>query len=104
MHLTRTPPVYTLALRGWVGAVVVLVSLTVHSGAVAQEPADSLRAEVARLAALVDSLSREVARIGENGQEPEADDALARLRAAAAAAAGEQPTTTAGNEDLEFVG
>ena len=104
MHLTRTPPVYTLALRGWVGAVVVLVSLAVHSGAAAQEPADSLRAEVARLAALVDSLSREVARVGENGQEPEADDALARLRAAAAAAAGEQPTTTAGNEDLEFVG
>ncbi len=104
MHFRRTPLAYTLTLRGWVGTVVVLVSLSVHSGAAAQEPADSLRAEVTRLAALVDSLRREVARIGENSQEPEADDALARLRAAAAAAAGEQPTTAAGNEDLEFVG
>ena len=104
MHLQRTPTAYTLALRGWVGAVVVFVSLAVHSEAAAQEPIDSLRAEVARLAALVDSLSREVARLGENVQEPEANDALARLRAAAAAAASEQPTTTAGNEDLEFVG
>ena len=91
------PPVTPLA-------VVVLVSLAVHSGAVAQEPIDSLRAEVARLAALVDSLSREVARMAETGQEPEPDDALARLRAAAAAAAGEQPTIAAETEDLEFVG
>ena len=77
----------------------------VPSAAGAQEPTDSLRAELARLGALVDSLSREVARLREAGQEPEADDALARLRAeAAAAATGGQPTAAAGAEDQEFVG
>jgi hypothetical protein len=53
----------------------------------AQEPTDSLRLEVRRLAALVDSLSREVERLRAEGREPEAEDALARLRAAAEAAA-----------------
>ena len=83
-----------------------LVSVAAHSGAEAQEPTDSLRAEVARLAALVDSLSREVARLLETGPAAEADDALARLRAAAAsaAAAGGQPPVSAGAEDQEFVG
>ena len=90
----------------WGGAVVLLVSVAAHSGAAAQEPTDSLRAEVARLAALVDSLSREVARLLETGREAEADHALARLRAAAAsaAAAGGQPTPAAAAEGQEFVG
>lgn len=104
MHVPLTPLAYTRALRGLICAVVVLVSLAAHSGAAAQEATDSMRAEVARLATLVDSLSREVARMGENGQTPEADDALARLRAAAAAAAGGQPTTAERSEDVEFVG
>ena len=45
-----------------------------------------------------------MARLREAGQEPGADDALARLRAAAAAAAGGQPTAAPEAEDQEFVG
>ena len=90
--------------RHWGGAVVLLLSVAAQSEAAAQEATDSLRAEVARLAVLVDSLSREVASLLETGREAEAADALARLRAAAASAvaAGGQPT--AGVEDQEFVG
>ena len=93
-------------LRRWGGAVILFAAIAVPSGATAQEPTDSLRAELARLAALVDSLRAEVARLSEAGQPAEADDALARLRAAAAAAvaAGGQPATAAGAEDQEFVG
>ena len=93
-------------LGRWRGTVVLFVAVTIPYGAVAQEPTDSLRAELARLAALVDSLSLEVARLSEAGHEPEADDALTRLRAAAAAAAtaSGQPTTAEGAEDQEFVG
>ena len=60
---------------------------------VAQDPTDSLRLELARLAALVDSLSADVARLRDAGEDAEADDALARLRAAAQAAvsAGRSP-------------
>ena len=96
----------TRALRRWGGAVAVFLALVVPCGAAAQEPTDSLRAELARLVALVDSLRVEVARLTETGEAAEADDALARLRAAAetAAAAGGQPTTPAGAEDQEFVG
>lgn len=53
----------------------------------AQESTDSLRVELARLAAVVDSLRAEVARLQQAGQEEEAQDALAQLRAAAQAAA-----------------
>ena len=53
----------------------------------AQESTDSLRAELARLAAVVDSLRAEVTRLREAGREEEAVDALAQLRAAAEAAA-----------------
>ena len=80
MHLSRTPVAC---------AIVVLLSLAVPSGATAQEPTDSLRAEVERLTRA--------------DQEPEAEDALARLRAAAAAA-GQQTSTTSEPEDPEFVG
>ena len=93
------------ALRRWGVAIAMFASVAVPSAARAQEPIDSLRAEVARLAALVDSLTREVARLHEAGKETEAEDALARLRAAAEeAAAGGQPTAAAGAEDQEFVG
>ena len=65
----------------------------------AQEPPvtahDSLRLELRRLTVLVDSLRGEVARLSGEGREAEAQDALARLRAAAeaAAAAGAQPAS-----------
>ena len=71
----------------------VLVLLPVCWGAVrppeleAQSPADSVRVELRRLAALVDSLRREVDRLRAGGEVEEAGDALAELRAAAAAAA-----------------
>ena len=106
MHLRGISYAHTRALRRWRGAVVLFAAIAVPSGAAAQEPTDSLRAELARLAVLVDSLRAEVARLAGTGQEAEADDALARLRAAASAAAeaGGQPTTAAGAEDQEFVG
>ena len=89
----------------WRIAVVLFASVAFHSGAAAQEPTESLSAELARLAALVDSLSREVARLTEAGQAAAADDPLARLRAAAeAAAAGGPPATAEVPGDQEFVG
>ena len=106
MHLRDISFAHTRAIRRWGGAVVLFTAIAVPSGATAQEPTDSLRAELARLAALVDSLRAEVARLSEAGQPAEAGDALARLRAAAAsaAAAGGQPAMAAGAEDQEFVG
>jgi hypothetical protein len=77
---------------------------------VAQEATDSLRVELARLAALVDSLSQEVVRLRDEGAEEQAadeqaDDALARLRAAAQAAASADPSSTPSADDTqEFVG
>ena len=101
----RNPPGIRAATHPrLIAAVYMFVAIAVPGGATAQEPTDSLRAEMARLAALVDSLSQEVARLREAGQEPQADDALARLRAAAVAAAGGQATTAEGAEDQEFVG
>ena len=89
----------------------VLVLLPVCWGAVrppeleAQSPADSVRVELRRLAALVDSLRREVDRLRAGGEVEEAGDALAELRAAAAAAAaaggGAAPDP---DEEPEFVG
>ncbi len=74
------------------------------TAAAAQEPVDSLRAELARLTALVDSLRRQVDSLRAAGQAQEAEDALADLRAAAAAAAaaGGEPDTPA--EAQDFVG
>lgn len=74
--------------------------------AIAQEAPDSLRLEVARLAALVDSLGREVARLRDAGADTQADDTLARLRAAAQAAtyAGGAPRPTTEPEEQDFVG
>lgn len=73
--------------------------------ATAQEATDSLRVQIERLAVLVDSLSREVARLQASGQAEEAGDALAQLRAAAAAAAsaGGSPAPAAA-QDQAFVG
>ena len=76
---------------------------TPHSAA-AQAPTDSLRIEISRLAALVDSLSREVARLQASGQEEEAGDALADLRAAAAAAAAAGSASEPPQETQTFVG
>jgi hypothetical protein len=85
------------------------VGIAVAAGSVdhatAQEPVDSLRVELARLGALVDSLQRQVARLEAAGQSEEAEDALARLRAAAEqAAAGGAVTPSPPAQDQDFVG
>lgn len=71
--------------------------------ATAQEGTDSLRAEVRRLMAVVDSLRNEVERLRSEGDEEGATDALADLRAAAAAAGGGTPEEE-DPEEQEFVG
>lgn len=53
------------------------------------QPPDTLQAEVERLKARVDSLEASLIRLTGERERGEAEDALARLRAAAAAAAGE---------------
>jgi hypothetical protein len=81
----------------------ILIALAVTPlAAHAQTSADSLRADLARLAARVDSLTRELTRLTAAGQAEEPQDALARLRAAAQAAAG--GPQAAASEDQEFVG
>jgi hypothetical protein len=71
--------------------------------ATAQEPTDSLRAELARLAAIVDSLSQEVDALRAPGDTAAADP-LAALREAATAAAGGDPEPSDEPEEQEFVG
>ncbi|MDH3270967.1 MAG: hypothetical protein OEN56_06520 [Gemmatimonadota bacterium] len=90
---------------GAVSAVLVISAVNPAPG-LAQEPIDSLRLEVQRLAALVDSLSSEVERLRSQGLDEEADDALARLRdaAASAAAAGGGTDPEAPAENPQFVG
>jgi hypothetical protein len=88
---TRWSALATLAMAVW----------TPHL--VAQEPTDSLRVELRRLAVLVDSLRAEVARLQEAGRATEAEDALAELRAAAQAAA-EAGAPAPDAEAEEFVG
>ena len=72
------------------------------------QAADSLRAELRRLEATVDSLGREVARLSASGQKEEAQDALSKLRAAAeaAASAGGQapPPAPSATQTQQFVG
>ena len=69
---------------------------------VAQEPGDSIRAELARLLARVDSLEAIIGRLQGAGQE-ETLDAVAALRAAATRAAQQGAPDTAGAEQ-EFQG
>ena len=89
---------------------VAAIALAGGSSLSAQEPPppaqDSLRLELRRLSALVDSLRAEVNRLRSEGREPEAQDALAALRAAAQAAAtgGGAPSPTEAPADQEFVG
>jgi hypothetical protein len=96
------------------GALILLATPCAASLAAQQPPPvtaqDSLRSEIRRLTAVVDSLRAEVTRLKEAGRsaepaEAQAQDALARLRAAAAAAAG---TAAAGepreSPPQEFVG
>lgn len=68
-------------------SVVPFVASPGRAAAQADPPPDSLRVELRRLEAAVDSLRREVARLSSAGPEEEAEDALSRLRAAAEAAA-----------------
>ena len=98
----------SMLARGALALVLTAATAVSAAPAAAQQPTaqDSIRAEVRRLAALVDSLQREVARLQAAGRDEEAGDALADLRAAAAAAAaaggGDRPDADA--EDQEFVG
>ncbi|MDX1645507.1 MAG: hypothetical protein R3304_00075 [Longimicrobiales bacterium] len=95
-------------LRMTRGAVVALCLFLIPvlrpASTAAQEPSDSVQAELARLAAVVDSLREEVERLRAAGQEEEAEDALARLRAAAAEAAGPERDPEEQPEDRQFVG
>lgn len=81
---------------------------TAPSGVEAQDrptqSQDSLKVEVRRLAALVDSLRAEVARLQAAGREAEAEDALATLRAAAEAAAAAGGVTPEPQGEQEFQG
>jgi len=90
----------------WAVLVSTILILASPGGLVAQERIDSLQVELARLGALVDSLTQEVARLRASGPEEEADDALERLRTAARAAAALGETTTSTDEatNQEFVG
>jgi len=67
---------------------------------------DSLRLEIQRMNAVLDSLRREVARLGGQEQPAEPEDPLAKLRAAAQAAAGGQPPPPApeATQPQQFVG
>ncbi|MDP2955702.1 MAG: hypothetical protein Q8N53_04720 [Longimicrobiales bacterium] len=99
------------ACRTLVTVAAIAVALAGGSSLSAQEPPppaqDSLRLELRRLSALVDSLRAEVNRLRSEGREPEAQDALAALRAAAQAAAasgGAPPPPSEAPPAQEFVG
>lgn len=77
--------------------------LALPEAASAQDPTDSLRADLTRLTQLVDSLRREVERLQAVGAEEPTTDPLAALRAAAEAAAGGEPAEAEPAEQ-EFVG
>ncbi len=101
--------------RRWKGvphslwAVLLAIIIAPPEKATGQSPTDSLRVELARLAAVVDSLRVEIDRLRGAGEDAAADDALARLRAAAQAAA-QGPASASGSppnqeaETGEFVG
>ena len=102
MCVSRT----SIIRRGWRMLLLAILILAGPRLLVAQERVDSLQAEVERLAALVDSLTQEVANLRTSGPEEEVQDALAQLRAAAqeAAAVGEAADPTDQPVDQEFVG
>jgi hypothetical protein len=79
-------------------------STTVAGHLSAQEPTDSVRAEVARLGALVDSLHREVAGLRAASEREEESDALARLRTAAQGAAARGTAEEVEPAEQAFVG
>ena len=90
---------------GWCVLLMIVPAVAQPEATAAQEATDSLRVELERLAALVDSLSQEVTRLRDEGAEEQADDALARLRAAAqAAASGNRSSTPSADDAQEFVG
>lgn len=80
-------------------AVLLTAALCVPALAGAQEAeTDSLRAEIARLEARLDSLAALIREGGVAAAEETADDAIARLRAAAAVAAGERQAEAGAEE------
>ncbi len=92
------------------GALLLAVLLACAPGLAAQvapaQATDSLRMEILRMNAVLDSLRREVARLGAQGQPEEPEDPLAKLRAAAQAAAGNQapPPAPEATQPQQFVG
>jgi hypothetical protein len=70
----------------------------------AQEPSDSLRIELERLSALVESLAGEVERLRSEGDDEGAENSLADLRAAAAAAAVAGGDPTPDQDEGAFMG
>jgi hypothetical protein len=88
--------------RGALALVAALAATALPVSAQQAQP-DSVRAELARLASIVDSLSAEVSRLRQ-AAEPEDADELAQLRAAAAAAADAGGTSPEPAEDQQFVG
>jgi len=104
----KTEPTCSLGCRGR-ALRMALALLACPAGAAAQQDVDSLRAEIARLTARVDSLSAQLARGGSAAPAPQTE--LERLRAAAAAAAAGGGAPAAGaaaqadqDEEQEFVG
>jgi len=96
---------YRSTLRAVGPAILVWIVAPVAPASAQQAATDSLRLEIHRLAALVDSLRSEVERLRASGEEEQAQDALAQLRAAAAAAAasaGPPPATQ--EQPQQFVG
>lgn len=96
----------TFARRAGAIALLSLSSLATSPPTLAaQTPTDSVRIEMRRLAALVDSLRLEVERLRGEGETEAAGDALAELRAAAAAAAAAGGAAAPDpDEEPEFVG
>lgn len=112
------PSVVCGVLRAGIGGLLILAGAASGQALKAQQvpvvPPDSVRMELQRLVALVDSLRVEVARLQRAGvstapARAQEEDALAKLRAAAAAAAnaggtGAAPAPGKAAEPQEFVG
>ncbi len=97
--------IYRIGRPGVALAALALALAAAPASAQQPMPADSVRAELERLRALVDSLRAEVDSLHAAGEEEEAEDALAELRAAAQAAAdAAAPQEETEDEDREFVG
>lgn len=103
-HPIRTPPAGRILITlGYLAVAGTGPGFPGSSPLDAQEPADSVRIQLQRLQARIDSLEVLVRQLQAQGREEAAGDALARLQAAARQAAErEAPPDTA--EDVQFAG